>query len=126
MRKLEPTMMLKSAIALATLASFLWAAPGFAHVDVESSNPADKATVSSPSEITLRFSGPLVVRVSAVKLVDARGGQVSATLVPTTNSREIIAKPDRPLAPGIYRLTWTAAGEDDGHKMSGNLSFTVK
>jgi methionine-rich copper-binding protein CopC len=34
--------------------------------------------------------------------------------------------PAKPLAPGMYRLTWTAAGEDDGHKMSGNISFTVK
>lgn len=116
----------KSITALAVLTSFLWTTPGGAHVDVESSNPADKATVSAPSEIILHFSGPLVVRVSAVKLVDARGGQVPATLVPTPNSRDLVAKPDKPLAPGVYRLTWTAAGEDDGHKMSGNLSFTVK
>ena len=116
----------KSTTALAVLASFFWTTPGFAHVDVESSNPADKATVSAPSEITLHFSGPLVARVSAVKLVDARGGQVPATLVPTANSRDLVAKPGKPLAPGIYRLTWTAAGEDDGHRMSGNLSFTVK
>ena len=119
-------MITKSKAALAVLASFLWATPGFAHVDVESSNPANKATVSAPSEIKLHFSGSLVARVSAVKLVDARGGQVPATRVPASNSKEIVAKPDKPLAPGVYRLTWTAAGEDDGHRMSGNISFTVK
>ena len=119
-------MMPKSATALAVLACLLWTVPGFGHVDVETSNPADKATVAPPSEITLRFSGPLVARVSAVKLVDSRGGQVPATLVPSANSREMVSKPEKPLAPGIYRLTWTAAGEDDGHRMSGNLSFTVK
>lgn len=119
-------MMTKSTTALAIMAFSLWATPGFAHVDVESSTPANKATVSAPSEITLHFSGPLVTRVSAVKLVDMHGGQVPATLVPTANSKDMVAKPGKPLAPGVYRLTWTAAGEDDGHKMSGNLSFTVK
>ncbi len=119
-------MMPKSATALAVLTCLLWTAPSFAHVHVESSNPADKTAVVPPSEITLHFSGPLVARVSAVKLIDAHGGQVPAILIPSANSRELVAKPGRPLAPGIYRLTWTAAGEDDGHRMSGNLSFTVK
>lgn len=118
-------MLTKSAVALGVIA-FLWATPGFAHIDVESSNPANKSTVSAPAEITLRFSGALVARVSAVKLVDGHGGQVQATLVPTSNSKELVAKPAKPLAPGVYRLTWTAAGEDDGHRMSGNISFTVK
>lgn len=119
-------MIAKSTAALVLMTFSLWATPGFAHIDVESSTPANKATVSAPSEITLHFSGPLVARVSAVKLVDARGGQVPATVVPAANSKDLVAKPDKPLAPGVYRLTWTAAGEDDGHKMSGNLSFTVK
>ena len=116
----------KSTAALAMMTFFSWVTPGFAHVDVDSSVPANKATVSAPSEITLHFSGPLVARVSAVKVVDARGGQVPVTLVPTSNSKDLVAKPSKPLAPGVYRLTWTAAGEDDGHRMSGNISFTVK
>lgn len=119
-------MMPKSLSAVAVLISSFWGAPAFAHVHLVSSNPADKASVSSPTEINLRFNGPLVSRASAVRITDARGGELPATVVPGAQSSEMVAKPEKPLAPGVYRVTWTAAGEDDGHKMSGNLSFTVK
>jgi methionine-rich copper-binding protein CopC len=51
---------------------------------------------------------------------------MAVTTVPGANASELVGKPDRPLTPGVYRATWTAAGEDDGHRMSGNISFTVK
>jgi methionine-rich copper-binding protein CopC len=31
----------------------------------------------------------------------------------------------RALAAGIYKVTWSAAG-DDAHRVTGNFSFTVK
>jgi methionine-rich copper-binding protein CopC len=74
----------------------------------------------------MRFNGPLVSRVSSIKLMDSRGGEIAATLQPSSNNTEIVAKPERPLSSGTYRATWTAAGENDGHRMSGNISFTVK
>lgn len=108
------------------LAALLWAGPAFAHAHLISSTPADKATVSAPTEITMRFNGPLVGRVSAIKLMDAQGGDVAVTLTPAANATDIVARMDKPLAPGIYRATWTVAAENDGHRMSGNISFTVK
>ena len=116
----------KSLPALAVFASFLWGmSPAVAHVHLVSSTPADKSSTESSTEIMMKFNGPLITRVSAFKLTDSRGGQVAAALLPSSNT-EIIAKPQQPLAPGVYRATWTAAGENDGHRMSGNISFTVK
>lgn len=117
----------KSLFALTmAVAVFGLAGQAIAHVHLVSSSPSDKSSASAPTEITMRFNGPLVSRVSAIKLMDSRGGEIAATLQPSSNNAEIVAKPDYQLKPGTYRATWTAAGEEDGHRMSGNISFTVK
>lgn len=116
----------RSTPALLALATLLWTGPALAHAHLVSSTPADKATVSAPTEIVMRFNGPLIGRVSAIKLTDSHGGDVAVALVPTATPTDVIAKTGKPLAPGIYRATWTVAAEDDGHRMSGNISFTVK
>ena len=107
-------------------AAILWTTgPALAHVHLESSTPRNGSTISAPTEIIVRFSGPIIARSSGIKLVDERSEEVSAAILPSGN-REILARPGHPLSPGIYRLTWKAAGENDGHRMSGIISFTVK
>ena len=108
------------------MAALLWGTPALGHVDLVTSAPADKAVVAAPSQIVMRFSGPLITRVANIRLTDSHGGTVMVTMMPGSNARELVGKIDRPLVPGMYRATWTAAGEDDGHRMSGNISFTVK
>ena len=111
---------------LTVCAAILWGtAPALAHVHLDSSTPRSGSTISPPTEIVMRFSGPIISRASTIKLVDARGGEVTVGIIPSGNT-EILARPGHPLAVGIYRLTWRAAGENDGHRMSGNISFTVK
>ena len=108
------------------VAAILWTTrPALAHIHLDSSTPRDGSTISAPTEIVMRFSGPIISRASTIKLVDARGGEVSAAILPSGNN-EILARPGHPLAPGVYRLTWKAAGQNAGHRMSGNISFTVK
>jgi methionine-rich copper-binding protein CopC len=34
--------------------------------------------------------------------------------------------PGTTLAPGRYTVKWTAVSTDDGHKVSGSYSFTVR
>lgn len=117
----------KPTLTLAIVAAILvLAGQASAHVHLVSSTPKDKSSTAAPAEIVMRFNGPLVSRTSAIKLMDSRGGEVASTVQPSGNSAEIVAKPEQPLSPGIYRATWTAAGENDGHRMSGNISFTVK
>ena len=119
-------MRLKSFLTHAVWAMILCAAsPALAHVHLVSSTPGERSAVSAPTTISLRFNGPLVSRVSAIKLMDGKGGEVAVSLLPS-GSTEIVARPDQPLAPGVYRATWTAAGENDGHGMSGNIGLTVK
>ena len=88
----------KPLFALTIAAALVLAGQAVAHVHLVSSSPGDKSTASAPTEITMRFNGPLVSRVSAIKLMDSRGGEISATLQPTANKSEIVAKPDHPLA----------------------------
>ena len=119
------TMMPKTLPAL-MMAALFWGTPALGHVDLVASAPADKAVVAAPSQIVMRFSGPLITRVANIRLTDSHGGTVMVTMVPGSNASELVGKIDRSLVPGVYRATWTAAGEDDGHRMSGNISFTVK
>ena len=119
---MRPTSFSVLVVCAATLCT---TGPALAHVHLDSSTPRNGSTISAPTEIMMRFSGPIISRASAIKLVDARGGEVSAAILPSGNS-EIFARPGHPLAPGVYRLTWKAAGTNDGHRMSGKISFTVK
>ncbi len=113
-------------ISSAFVIAWLAATPALAHVKVVSSTPADKSAVPSPATISIRFSNPLMPAHSEIRITDAQGGGIAVTLTPPTDTSEIIVTPAKPLAPGTYRATWSAAGQSDGHHMSGNISFTVK
>jgi methionine-rich copper-binding protein CopC len=74
----------------------------------------------------LHFDDELVPKVSMFKVTDIDGHPVAVTAVDTKDSKAIAATPAKPLAPGLYTVSWTAASTEDGHPMSGKFSFTVK
>ena len=113
-------------LSSALVSAILAASPAMAHVKVVSSAPADKSSGASPAAISIRFSEALVPSHSEIRVTNAQGGAIAVTATATKESNEIIVTPAVPLSPGIYRATWSAAGQSDGHHMSGNISFTVK
>jgi len=96
--------------------------PALAHADLESSDPADKAVVSTPPTIvTLRFSEDLDPGKSSFRLIGPSGtigtGKVAGD--PTGMTLDGLT-----LLPGDYEIQWTSAALD-GDILRGTLTFTV-
>ena len=122
MRKLN-----SAALAAASALAILIAPPAFAHAKLVSSNPAHNAAVAAPPKtIVLTFNEKLVAAFTKVELtMPAHGGmKVAASSAPTSDGKGLVVTPARPLGDGAYKLVWSTASAD-GHKMSGEISFTV-
>ena len=117
-----------STIALLSLsASLLFGiAEAEAHASLVKSEPAKNFSGAAPQTIMLHFDDELVPKVSTFKVTDIDGHAVAVTAVDTKDSKALAATPAKPLAPGLYTVAWTAASTEDGHKMTGTFSFTVK
>lgn len=99
------------------------ATPAAAHTGLESSSPADGATVRrAPTTLVLRFADP-VVPGTAVGALDGPGGRHSLR-APTVRGATVRMTLAGPASPGRYRLAWRVVA-DDGHPVSGTLRFEV-
>ena len=120
---------------LLTCAALLMAAPALIaamrplHFALERSAPADKAVVTSISEIRLWFTEePMDMGQStvSVRLLDADKELVptgNAVLDPQDAKVYSLALPSG-LAPQTYTVAWRGMG-DDGHVVRGEFTFTV-
>lgn len=93
-----------------------------AHSESEATEPADGATVTEVSELTMRFDDPM--RIITVVLTSPDGEieiERETDMDPTTEFR---AAPAEDLAPGLYQFEWRGMASD-GHPMQGSFSFTV-
>jgi methionine-rich copper-binding protein CopC len=100
----------------------LWSAASNAHTHLVASTPADHAELATaPKEAILTFAEAVVL--TAAKL-ESTAGKTDLKPLPDGSVKEAHI-PLPPLGAGRYRLQWRAAS-DDGHVMSGELSFVVK
>jgi methionine-rich copper-binding protein CopC len=107
-------------VILAT--ALLWSAAGLAHTHLVASSPADHAELATPpKEAILTFAEAVVL--TAAKLESMGGAKTVLKPLPAGNVKEAHI-PLPTLAAGRYRLQWRAAS-DDGHVMSGEISFVV-
>ncbi len=113
-------------IALGGAAVLLAASPAFAHTKLVRSNPAANATVKTPPRtITLTFNERVVPAFSKFELtMPAHRMEVPVTTTVSRDGKRIVGTVGSRLMKGSYKITWTAAGAD-GHRMTGDLSFTV-
>jgi methionine-rich copper-binding protein CopC len=94
-----------------------------AHTPLTASVPAAKATVSAPvKEIVLEFGGD--VRLTAVVLTDAQGGNRKVASAPAAVAKKFTLAVEEDLRPGTYTVNWRAVGADT-HVVSGDFRFTV-
>jgi methionine-rich copper-binding protein CopC len=94
-----------------------------AHTPLTASVPAAKATVSAPvRQIVLEFGGD--VRLTAVVLTDAQGGNRKVAAPPAAVAKKFSLAVEEELRPGPYTVTWRAVGADT-HVISGEIPFTV-
>ena len=109
-------------ICLVVACGLLWSTASNAHTHLVSSVPADHAELAAPpKEASLTFAEAVVL--TAAKLESADGSKT--TLKPLPDGPVKQARVPLPaLSAGRYRLLWRATS-DDGHVMSGELSFVV-
>ena len=105
---------------LSTLGLMILATPAWAHAHLESSLPADKARVSAPSAIELRFSE--AVRVTSLTL--QQGTTAARKLAAPASTSNHVSVPVTGLTAGDYKVNWRASSAD-GHLVSGTFAFTV-
>lgn len=102
----------------------LVAAPAYAHDELTSSSPADGATLAQPpSQIVLTFAEP-PVELGAQVVVTGPDGLVSSG-TPRLDGDDVV-QDVQPQAPaGRYTVKWRVTS-DDGHPVSGTLTFTAQ
>jgi methionine-rich copper-binding protein CopC len=101
------------------------AASAQAHARLVSASPANGSTVVSPRAISLTFSERFAGPFSTVEVEDGRGRAVVLTKTVSQDGKTLGGSFSAPLPAGTYRVSWAIAAAD-GHRMTGNYSFTVR
>ena len=92
-----------------------------AHAHLEGSSPADKSRVAAPAAVELKFSE--AVKLTSMKV--QHGKEAAKPLAPLpAKASATVSVPLPRLDAGDYVVEWRVAS-DDGHIMSGKLTFTV-
>lgn len=107
-------------------ASALTAGQASAHAKLVASDPAANATVAAPKAIRLTFNEKLAPAFSTFELAMTDGMKAPVKTSVSPDRKTITGMPKGRLMAGAYKLTWRAAAADDGHRMDGTLTFTVK
>jgi copper transport protein len=114
---------------LAVLAVFAAAlvVPGsaFAHVTLVSSEPVTQSRVDTPpTEVRLRFNGPVSITSNAVRVL-APDGRVLSGAARTEDSGYVVVAPVSGIVTGQgYTVRWRVIGSD-GHSPAGVFTFGV-
>lgn len=110
-------------VALAALA--LAIAPAAAHSQLESSDPADGATLDAPPEVlSFTFNEELLQQGNAVTLTEvATGTRLELGAVVVSGDTVSVAWPQASPA-GEYRAAYRVVSAD-GHPIDGTVTFTV-
>lgn len=104
----------------------LAAGQAFAHAHLKSAVPADKASVSAPTELDLTFTEELNLKFSGVKVSGPDKADVSLGDASLKDEGKVLAVPvSATLAPGEYTVDWHVLSTD-GHKTNGSYTFSVK
>jgi copper resistance protein C len=112
------------AIAVAFAALSMLAVTVFGHAELESSDPADGATIETPYTLTATFDEELTPTGSSILVQDSSGAQVAAGTVSDADDKSMTA--DLPQLPaGQYTVLWTAVTADDKAVERGTYHFNV-
>lgn len=109
---------------LCGLALLLGAGQAFAHTRLESSDPADGTSLAAPPQrVSLTFNEPMQAGFTALTVVGPDQAQYQAGDV--TANAGTVSVGVRPLGPaGRYEIGYRVVSED-GHPVSGSVSFTL-
>jgi methionine-rich copper-binding protein CopC len=115
-------------LAAMAFASACLAAPSaFAHAKLQSSTPAPNSALdSAPKQIRLQFNEALEPAFSSIKLTGPQDKPIPLAAGNVDKADPtVMTAPLPPLPAGQYHVRWTAMSHD-GHKVKGEVVFTVK
>jgi copper transport protein len=116
----------RALVLVATVAAAL-VVPGtaLAHVTLQSSEPATQSRVDEPpTEIRLRFTQPVTVTSSAIRVLAPDGTVLSGTARTEADGYVVVAPVSRLVDGKGYTVRWRVIG-DDGHSPAGVFTFGV-
>jgi methionine-rich copper-binding protein CopC len=117
------TLAVAAATALTALFVVLGGAPAAAHTGLQSSTPADgEALTSAPDTVTLTFATAVASQFAQVAVTGPDGQSV--TTGEATVEGAVVRQPVSPVGDGAYVVAYRVVS-DDGHPVSGELSFTL-
>lgn len=98
-----------------------------AHANVESSVPANGATVDAGlTRVVITFTEEVSVDQSSAQLARDGGAPLEGVAVAVDRAnRKVMTLTTPPLAEGTYTVKWRAVTEDDNAITNGTLSFIV-
>ncbi|MBB6380405.1 methionine-rich copper-binding protein CopC [Pseudonocardia eucalypti] len=111
-------------VALALLTVLGVATPAWAHAKLQSSSPAQGASLSAaPTQVTLTFGES--VRPARNPITVTGPGGAAWTVGPATVAGPVVSAPVTPAGPaGAYVLTYRVVS-DDGDPVTGAVRFTL-
>lgn len=114
---------LASVSALVLLGSFVSAGVGVAHSELESSTPADGASVSQFTEISLTFGEEITPEFSSYTLTDPMGMPVQLGTPTYDSTKTIVTVPVTALVGGGNYVVDYSVLSVDGHTVAGSIKF---
>ena len=113
--------------------ALLLSGAALAHPSLLSSSPEQGAQVDAPARIELRFSEPLVTKMSGAKLImtgmpgmaDHPPMPMAVKVTGGDDPKLMLITPTQKLVPGSYSVQWRAVSSDT-HPISGTVDFQVK
>lgn len=118
----SPWRRLLALVVLTLAALFAVAAPAAAHLDLESSVPAEGGVLEAGDPVVLTFTRAATLSGKGFSLFDARGARVPVTITGEGTTWRV--RPNAALPPGRYGLTWRVVA-GDSHPMTGVVRFGV-
>lgn len=112
------------ALLLALSGVLLVAGPASAHTELESSSPAEGASLAAPPrKIELTFEEPVTLQPDPISVTGPDGAKWSVGIPTVVDA--VISAPVTPSGPaGAYTLTYKVVS-DDGDKVTAAVHFTL-
>lgn len=112
--------------SLVAVAAAILLAAGTWHLNLISAFPGKDEVVAAPlSKVTLTFSAPINVKLSAVSILAQDSTEVvKLTVTAGAKPTMVEGKLARTLPAGRYLVRWRTAGKD-GHAIRGTHAFTI-
>jgi methionine-rich copper-binding protein CopC len=118
----------KALIFASSFASAVLAAPAaLAHAKLMATIPVAGTTLkAAPKEISLTFNEKIEPSFSSISVIDSKGKPVTEEKAKVDIATPAVLRlPLTQLHTGTYTVKWAVAGHD-GHRRSGDFTFSVK